>query len=407
MEAMATEPSVFIFCQECDRKFKSPVVYKIHMENSHPYIFVTSLALKNENSQNLLSQDMTNFAQDSTLVPIKDIQDELKAAQKYLNKLSTNFQRQKPLKNAKRFQCKICSRSLDRQKLLTTHMNRIHMEKLKCHLCEKSFGCQTNLKQHTDGVHAIEKKFECQECKKCFSLGVHLRTHIRFVHENVRAFKCSLCELSFHLRDGLTLHIKCVHEKPFKCEMCGGCWGVESSLKQHMINRHNPSNPKVCQTCRYTFSRKKTLNKHLKKMHNNEGEVQNTLIVKSGPVPTMKCEYCENMYTSSRGVHLHQAREHKDLWLARRNCKICYKSFNTAHYVAIHAKLVHEGTKPFECTFCQKKFKLKYTLKVHVNGVHKKMRRYGCCSCKDRFNSPMSRDKHIFICASNSNLEID
>ena len=434
IEEMPTLLSDLINCPKCDRKFQFPVVYKFHMENSHPPIFVTPVppAFENDNSQNLKDenlktisikeeiltdkkltealtnqlmaiekkeqatsytqnqQDMTNFAQDFT---VKDIQDE--------QKMVTNLESQNSHKNSKR--CKICSKSFEH---LTRHMDKVHIKNLKCQLCEKSFGCKTNLQQHIDGVHADEKKFVCQECKKCFFLKVHLRTHVRMVHENVRPYKCSLCKLSFHLKKGLLLHIKFVHEKPFKCEMCGGSWGSESLLKQHMITCHNQSNRIVCQTCRYTFSRKKTLKKHLKKMHNITVEVQNILNVKTGPVPTMKCEYCENMYMSSRGVHLHQAREHKDLWLSSKNCKICHKSFQTVHYAALHVKLVHEDTRPFECKICNKKFKLKFTLKVHVNAVHKKIKRFGCFNCKDRFNSAIARDKHIFICAIKSNSEI-
>ena len=344
---MATVPSDFIFCQKCGRKFQSPIVYKFHMENSHPTIFV----LKNEKSQSLISptmktisnkeeihteknlnqaicnkfiaiekkqqatsyfenqQDMTNFAQDS-IIDIKNVQ---KMATENLSKVTTNLHSQISHQNVKRFQCKICSKCFDHQKYLKLHMSRIHREKLECQLCKKCFGCKVYLQQHIDGVHANEKKFECSVCKKCFSLNVHLRSHIRFVHENVRSYKCSLCELSFHLKDGLKVHIRGVHERPFKCEMCGGFWGSAHILKRHIFNRHNQSKPLECQTCKYRYSQQLGLRKHMKKRHNIGLEAQKKAMVKIGTALTIKCEYCEKMYTSIRGAHIHQAREHRSM----------------------------------------------------------------------------------------------
>ena len=93
-------------------------------------------------------------------------------------------------------------------------------KKNKCSICDKIFSRKSDLKRHTDSVHAKKKPNKCSLCKFRCSEKSTLKRHIESVHEKKKPHKCSICDYSVYEKYKLNSHIQAVHEgkKPFKCD---------------------------------------------------------------------------------------------------------------------------------------------------------------------------------------------
>ena len=81
---------------------------------------------------------------------------------------------------------------------------------LKCPDCPFLAGEKSELKKHTNSVHA--KKNNCQFCGKSFVSPNTLKRHVAAVHEERKDFQCQICEKRFSRQGDLRRHVATVHE---------------------------------------------------------------------------------------------------------------------------------------------------------------------------------------------------
>ena len=78
---------------------------------------------------------------------------------------------------------------------------------------------------------------------------------------------CSICDQRFTRKGSLNMHIRSVHEekKPHKCSICDASFAEKGSLTAHINGVHG--NLFVCSICDKSFGRKGILHKHMRSVH--------------------------------------------------------------------------------------------------------------------------------------------
>ncbi|XP_043064047.1 zinc finger protein 62 isoform X2 [Drosophila ficusphila] len=139
----------------------------------------------------------------------------------------------------------------------------------------------------------------------------------------------------------------------------------------------------------------------------------------------LKCEVCEQAFSTDHALQAHQFRDHKmgeggwfrctlcELNFDRRchlqqhiqrvhmskafACDICNRSFAFGNQLASHKRTHDEKhvAKPFVCEFCGKSFKQKIQMTTHVTAVHTKIRAFKCDMCPKDFLTKRDLKDHV------------
>lgn len=120
--------------------------------------------------------------------------------------------------------------------------------KFQCRLCSKVFNLQRLLNRHMK-CHSDTKRYLCTFCGKGFNDTFDLKRHTR-THTGVRPYKCNLCEKSFTQRCSLESHCMKVH-------------GVAHSYEY----KQRRSKVYVCEDCGHTTKEPELHYLHLKEKH--------------------------------------------------------------------------------------------------------------------------------------------
>jgi hypothetical protein len=107
-----------------------------------------------------------------------------------------------------------------------------------------------------------------------------MKEHILQKHEKNTPFECEQCPQAFGIKSKLRGHIEIVHRR-VKCDICDQEICNKLLLKRHKAKVHGikPANVHQCEYCPLFFSVKAFLGKHLAKKHperlenKNENEV--------------------------------------------------------------------------------------------------------------------------------------
>lgn len=142
------------------------------------------------------------------------------------------------------YRCHICNYIFTKKNVLTWHL-KTHESKSKdgksnfdCHVCGKQIPCQSNLQNHMR-VHTGERPYNCHICGKSFKLKGHMTEHLR-THTGERPFKCHVCGKSFNRGSTMRKHVLAKHneERPYKCEQCDELFTEILLMKKHMLKFH-------------------------------------------------------------------------------------------------------------------------------------------------------------------------
>jgi len=151
----------------------------------------------------------------------------------------------------------------------------------------------------------------------------------------------------------------------------------------HYNKFHNPiviQNPNLlkCNHCRKSYKSKKSLERHLKNVHNITTEKRHERVVK-----------VDNNSVSYRGVLFFKVNENKNLF----KCSKCDRVVNRKE-LKRHIKNTHFGS--LKCAQCKKYFKSQRFLAIHKETVHKLCSTTHCPICAMPFYGQTPKKRHIW-----------
>ena len=84
-------------------------------------------------------------------------------------------------------------------------------------------------------------------------------------HTSEKAFKCDQCDSEFTRKASLNRHIKAAHDGEFiQCELCPETFRYRNSLQDHIKAAHNEGRREFrCDLCGVEFAVKAYLSKHM------------------------------------------------------------------------------------------------------------------------------------------------
>lgn len=132
-------------CDNCDKKFSSPIALKQHKYSVHP-----------------------------------------------INKL----------------QCKLCGVSVKHSSNLLRHHKTVHLKLYlqHCNICNLEFTTIEAFKRH-NMIHDKYKPFECSLCSAKFRTKFNLKIHHR-IHTQIKSYKCEICDAKFKCNQTLKKHVQ-------------------------------------------------------------------------------------------------------------------------------------------------------------------------------------------------------
>ena len=175
--------------------------------------------------------------------------------------------------------------------------------------------------------NALRKKpKQCTECGKMCNdrkaLDLHAESHIK-----ERNFHCDKCPKRFKTDRTLQKHIRKMHEGifvPQTCTTCGAVFRAKITLVKHEYEAHSIGELKLCTLCGFSCVTDAKLHRHMKTYHED---------------PKLQCSYCPKIFRWPKELLRHER--------------------------------MHRGEKPFSCSMCSSSFALLPDLRQHEKGVHK------------------------------------
>ena len=316
------------------------------------------------------------------------------------------------------------------QHIANFHRYDLIRKDMNCKECDLTFNTNFHLNRHFASVHQGNKLqlFKCNKCEVGFKSKQILDGHFQLVHEGKKpyinknntnpnfkevhesrmqfkcgpqgtkwlGFKCSKCTVAFKSKKNLNAHIQSVHEgkkriqlvhegkKPFIPSTNENKIAVEnnlvmdipsfygvniskSSLNKNTSSVYENKKPFKCNECGTGFRVKKTLDKHIKALH--EGKDTPKSKIPCIPDPQIsnhifKIPCITDPQISNKGQIQNQVSSVHD---GKKSLK-----FNPVKKNELdnNIKKVHDGKKPFGCNSCSKSFGSANNLTMHINVVH-------------------------------------
>lgn len=191
---------------------------------------------------------------------------------------------------------------------------------------------------------------------------------------------CTLCNTKFSRPKWFEKHMITKHSQnggpvEYACEMCPKRFAHAYILKEHQIV-HLPDDQKPiyqCMQCIMTFKSRESLRKHIKGIHDRDGQVIcdecGKVFQQKGALNTHKivhaterpchCTKCPKTFKDITHLRKHMDVHNEDI----HECSHCGKRLKTKRVLRDHM-VVHFGEKKFKCQICELIFKRKNTLRV-------------------------------------------
>ena len=239
--------------------------------------------------------------------------------------------------------CDVFYSFLDYGLHLIRHMNTsAHVYKHRCELCNMRFKYKSYAKRH---VRKHQASFVCDLCGGEYFSETSLKKHVARDHfESKLEFPCCFCPKSFRSHYSLKYHMAVhVGDAPSWCRVLSvfvpssQLATLQTHMPQHVQGDH------VCHVCGKTFATFNSLKQHAAQ----HGE---------------KRFQCEHPGCQFRATYKGNLRIHMKTHLDRQEnpdkfhlCDLCGKSFTTRLSLEQH-RLIHSGEKPYMCSICGKAF---------------------------------------------------
>ncbi|CAD7087001.1 unnamed protein product [Hermetia illucens] len=293
------EPDPSLFCDKCNRQYKSSITFNRHCKTVH--------------DQNREDKKPENFKCRYC--------DKEFATEEELSEHKNTHDRFRP------FQCPQCPKSFTSSNHRQKHIN-MHMgyRPYKCTKCPSAFGTECNLRQHML-THAVAGPLSCEICGKQFIHQSRKDVHMRS-HTGEKPFQCEQCGRKFIIRSRLTEHMKRHNNtRNHGCEICGKKFYTNVMLKHHQV-AHSNDRPFACTDCGKTFPRKISLKMH-RKIHSD--------------VKQYSCNICGKEFRQYAGLYAHRKSHGEKKGLPQTNIAVSDKYTPPTHLLIVHNEDSREG----------------------------------------------------------------
>lgn len=272
------------------------------------------------------------------------------------------------------------SRESDRSRRSESDRSELRDNEFKCTVCAKVFNLERSLKRHMISHYGTHR---CIFCKKIYMEFHNLTAHIHAKHgeenlklqakklsdrelrirlERVKIPKCNGCDKIFWNSDCLVKH-KLICDKNRK----GGDEDLEAQRALQVDPQEKQFKCHLCELSTYTTL--KSLKWHLKWKHNTDydqkgTEKHNKELQTATNYSNFKCQYCNAILTTSKGLKYHQTLKHPQQTLSQTESDSDYEIASTHNENS-------ESDKHFKCQYCSSSFSLMKGLNYHMTMKHK------------------------------------
>uniref|UniRef100_A0A182KA94 C2H2-type domain-containing protein n=1 Tax=Anopheles christyi TaxID=43041 RepID=A0A182KA94_9DIPT len=273
-------------------------------------------------------------------------------------------------------ECEICSILLDDFVQLQEHYQLVHDTRGYIRCCNKQLFHRYTLLDHI-AVH--RGTIRCEVCDRTYKTKRYLALHMAKSHgtEEDRPFKCNKCGLAYPkqylLRSHQLMHVQA------ECHICKKVLSSNYALKVHITQMHSDDGNQICATCGKMFRTKAAMDRHIKEHMGLE------------PIERKQCQYCQKWFNGKYNLNKHIRFLHNEQGQVFR-CDICAHESPNSRALSYHKQRVHVQEK-HECEHCGKRFKRKLYLREHI-ASHTNVPLYTCEYCGMKFNSHANHFTH-------------
>jgi KRAB domain-containing zinc finger protein len=314
-----------------------------------------------------------------------------------------------------------CEACFSDKKSLSAHISKDHSQVTinMCQICGLSYNimykCKHSLKENshvhegkpTEPENQIKEKFQQEDplnISNSNSVDLERDQFVLEKNEHKDTFKCGylrcpFCLIDFSRKQSLDIHVRKLHgaKKPIEnFEKCESCFSDKKSLNAHVSKAHIGSKLHRCQICGFRYKNKLELKKHIIDVHEE----------KKAPLNEENaCSLCIGRFNDKEDLLKHYAAVHE----RPQKCETCGKEFTgignlNKHIARVHAgkeknhiNEVHEGEmdKRHKCSLCTFSFKYKKNLQVHLHTVHEGKNPFQCSICCNIFTDRNLLKEHV------------
>ena len=143
------------------------------------------------------------------------------------------------------YKCDKCPKIFQKSSTLAMHRHRTHnpnfkpAQRIKCQQCEKSYKNVTYMKEHVLRDHEKNTPFACEYCQRTFGLESTLKTHLVNTHTKVKCDECNqeICNAFLLKRHKAKVH-GTKSTTAFQCQFCPMLYEQKGSLEKHILKTH-------------------------------------------------------------------------------------------------------------------------------------------------------------------------
>ncbi|KAI5631834.1 hypothetical protein NE865_15462 [Phthorimaea operculella] len=254
--------------------------------------------------------------------------------------------------------CKICKVDIPNVEQLIDHLTNEHKKKVA-----------PTVKNVIFPYKFISDELRCCDCSKLFRTFKTLQEHM---HSHYSNYICHVCSAGFVNKRSFDVHMVKHSAKPkFETDH------AQPERKTDLMPEKNKLR-NICRFCNERFADHRNKLKHMLDVHNVG-------------VSSYKCQLCERVFGSIRGVTDHTKNFH--LNMRPHKCELCEMTFYKIYQLKNHM-LKHTQIKAHVCEICHKKYARKCTLIEHMR-IHTDDRRHVCRVCGLAFIQTSKLKSHM------------
>ena len=171
------------------------------------------------------------------------------------------------LRDEKPTVCRHCGETFKNYRTMRTHLEKTYRTGTPCQYCGKAFISPAALRLH-EQRHVGIKNFKCDECDFVAVTRAEVGLH-KFKHQTEKKVMCDVCGACFKNKKTLNLHMKKLHDETaekLQCPHCDFETTIRTILKNH-LPRHDIHLRSKCDYCDKTYNKPASLKQHLLKNH--------------------------------------------------------------------------------------------------------------------------------------------